>query len=322
MDSIIYILVSIVLFVLFLFDLLLVEIMMSKREGRQLVYQKKNAGKKVDDSRSKKRTPKIRPSRRKTADSQTIQKKNSQSRRSEQQIHANPKMKKKNAVAVSSSVKKQSQRKAGARKADTVRRRPKKVKGSYKIISFIGNLFFYTMTIGIIAMAVMFSFSSKSTASIFGYRFYTVLTNSMVPQKNGPTGGFFAGDIVIVQMMDGSKVKEKDIVTFSVGDGTRYLTHRVVEKREELNGEQGQFLVTKGDANKSNDPPIEASRVVGKVVTVLPKVGSVLDFVRAEFWACLISVISLYGFFLVIKAYLFTPEVVQPRKRKKRPMYQ
>lgn len=174
------------------------------------------------------------------------------------------------------------------------------------LFSFVANLVFYGITIGIIAMAVMFSFSSKSTASIFGYRFYTVLTNSMVPQKDGLEGGFYAGDIVIVKLTDGNKVKKDDVVTFSVGDGSRYLTHRIVDRKEELNGEKGDYIITKGDANKSNDPPILSDRILGKVVFAIPKAGDVLEFIREQFWACLVGVLSLYGFILVLKAYLFS----------------
>lgn len=192
------------------------------------------------------------------------------------------------------------------------------------VISFLGNLVFYGITIGIIFMALMFSFSSKSTASIFGYRFYTVLTNSMVPQENGPKGGFYAGDIVIVKLTDGKKVKKDDIVTFAVGDGSRYLTHRMVERKDELNGEKGDYLVTKGDANKNNDPPITADRVLGKVIMAVPKVGSITEFVREEFWACLVCILSLYGFFLVLKAYLFSSqeEVARKDRGKRRPVYE
>ncbi|MHC5229556.1 signal peptidase I [Enterococcus sp. LJL99] len=183
------------------------------------------------------------------------------------------------------------------------------------LFSFIWTLFFYTFTIGILMMAVMFSFSSKSSASIFGYRFYTVLTNSMAPQKKGPSGGFYAGDIVILKMTKGEDVRKNDIITFTVGDGSRYLTHRMVDRKDELNGEKGNYIITKGDANQSNDPPITADRVVGKVIFSVPKAGNILDFVREEFWACLVSVLSLYGFFLVLKSYFFTPEVI-----KRRPM--
>lgn len=180
----------------------------------------------------------------------------------------------------------------------------KKTKGNL-VFSLVYNLIFYVLTIGILMMSVMFAFSSSSNSSIMGYRFYTVLTNSMVPKADSDQNGFYAGDIVIVQMMDGEKAQEGDIVTFSVGEGDRYLTHRVVKTMDELNGEEGSYLITKGDANDSNDPPIEADKVLGKVVFSIPQLGSVLEFVRENFWLTLLCVLSTFGFILVLKAYLF-----------------
>ena len=177
-----------------------------------------------------------------------------------------------------------------------------------KIFLFIYNLFFYTLTIGILLSSLMFAFSEKSDAAIFGYRFYQVLTNSMAPQPDSPSRGFYAGDIVLVKMTDGSQVKEGDIVTFQVGEGDRYLTHRMVERLTELNGQEGDYIVTKGDANNSKDPPISADRVYGKVAFVIPKMGSVLNFVQENLWLCLVCVLSTFGFFLVLKAYFLQPE--------------
>ena len=185
-----------------------------------------------------------------------------------------------------------------------------------KIFMFIYNLFFYTLTIGILLSSLMFAFSEKSDAAIFGYRFYQVLTDSMAPQPDSPSRGFYAGDIVLVKMTDGSQVKEGDIVTFQVGEGDRYLTHRMVERLDELNGEKGDYIVTKGDANKSKDPPISADRVRGKVTFVVPKMGSILNFVQENLWLCIVCVLSTFGFFLVLKAYFLQPEPAKrPMKR-------
>lgn len=185
-----------------------------------------------------------------------------------------------------------------------------------KIFLFIYNLFFYTLTIGILLSSLMFAFSEKSDAAIFGYRFYQVLTDSMAPQSDSPKGGFYSGDIVLVKMVDGSQVKEGDIVTFQVGEGNRYLTHRMVERLSELNGQEGDYIVTKGDANKSNDPPVPADRVHGKVQFVIPRMGSILNFVQENLWLCLVCVLSTFGFFLVLKAYFLQPEPqTQPIRR-------
>ncbi|MGG5329425.1 signal peptidase I [Enterococcus sp. AZ163] len=185
-----------------------------------------------------------------------------------------------------------------------------------KIFLFIYNLFFYTLTIGILLSSLMFAFSEKSDAAIFGYRFYQVLTDSMAPQPDSPSKGFYSGDIVLVKMADGSQVKEGDIVTFQVGEGDRYLTHRMIERLEELNGKPGDYIVTKGDANNTADPPIEASRIYGKVTFVIPKMGSVLNFVQENLWLCLVCILSTFGFFLVLKAYFLQPESVNNSSKR------
>ncbi|MEO1768827.1 signal peptidase I [Candidatus Enterococcus ferrettii] len=185
-----------------------------------------------------------------------------------------------------------------------------------KIFLFVYNLFFYTLTIGILLSSLMFAFSEKSDAAIMGHRFYQVLTDSMAPQPDSSSGGFYAGDIVLVKMIDGSQAKPGDIVTFQVGEGDRYLTHRMVERLDQLNGQAGDYIVTKGDANKSNDPPILAERVRGKVMFVVPKMGSFLNFIQENLWLCIVCVLSTFGFFLVLKAYFLQPEPAKrPMKR-------
>ena len=177
-----------------------------------------------------------------------------------------------------------------------------------KIFLFVYNLFFYTLTIGILLSSLMFAFSEKSDAALFGYRFYQVLTDSMAPRADSPKGGFYSGDIVLVKMVDGTQVKEGDIITFQVGDGDRYLTHRMIERLDNLNGQEGDYIVTKGDANNSKDPPILAERVRGKVTFVIPRMGSILNFVQENLWLCIVCVLSTFGFFLVLKAYFLQPD--------------
>lgn len=194
----------------------------------------------------------------------------------------------------------------------------KKKNGSKVVFSLVYNLLFYVLTIGILLSAVLFAFSSKSNASIFGYRFYTVLTDSMVPQEDSPPGGFYSGDMVLVHMVDSDQIEEGDIVTFAVGDGSRYLTHRLVDRLDELAGEPGDYIVTKGDANETNDPPVEASRVLGKVVFTIPKVGSMLEFVRENLVLCVLFILSTFGFILVLKAYLFGDDTAKDKGNTKR----
>ncbi len=183
-------------------------------------------------------------------------------------------------------------------------------------LSFFYNTFFYAFTIGLVLTSVMFAFSDKNNASIFGYRFYNVLTNSMAPREGSPSGGFYAGDMTFVKVVQPSEIKKGDILTYRVGNGNRYLTHRMVGRLSKLNDKEGDYIVTQGDANDAKDPPFEADQVLGKVIFAIPKVGMLLEFVRDNLWLCLTFLVSIFGFFLVIKAYLFEKKTTDENDKK------
>ena len=93
-------------------------------------------------------------------------------------------------------------------------------------------------------------------ANIFGYTFFEVATGSMADTIE-------IGDAVVVELT--KDVQENDIIVFK--EDNNFITHRLIEIQE--NGE----LVTKGDANNSEDKPITESQVLGKVVYIIPKLG-------------------------------------------------
>lgn len=175
-----------------------------------------------------------------------------------------------------------------------------------KAVGTMFNGIYYLIVISLILSASLFALNRDSNKSYFGYRFFTVLTDSMVPKKDSPPGGFRSGDMIVVESVDGRDVKPGDIVTFLVGDSQdRYLTHRVIETMNELNGEEGDFVITRGDANNTDDPPFEAKKIVGKKIFMIPNVGFIAEFVRDNIWICLAFVLSLLGFLLVLRYYFF-----------------
>lgn len=166
------------------------------------------------------------------------------------------------------------------------------------------QLIIYGFMIFIIGVAILFTFSRDKHQSILGYQFYNVLTNSMVPQKdNKQPHSFYAQDIIIVQKTSYENLKKGDVVSFEIGDGATVLTHRLVDKKNKIGRREGEFLITKGDANPSQDPPISADKLIGKVVLVIPKMGIVVNFVRDNIWLCLLFVVSLLGSIYVLRNY-------------------
>ena len=107
------------------------------------------------------------------------------------------------------------------------------------------------------------------------------LSNSMKPTIN-------SGDIVVSKFVKPSEVKVGDIITYKDEyKPENCITHRVVE----ILREHGViYFRTKGDANKKPDIRlVKSSRLIGKVVFVIPLLGYLPFFAKTPF-----------GFFLLI----------------------
>ena len=94
-------------------------------------------------------------------------------------------------------------------------------------------------------------------ANLFGYTFFEVATGSMYPTIE-------VGDIVIVNIT--KDVKENDIIVYK--DEENFITHRIVKKTSEE-------IITKGDANNTEDAPINENAILGKVVNKIPHLGTI-----------------------------------------------
>ena len=96
---------------------------------------------------------------------------------------------------------------------------------------------------------------NKDYANIFGYTFFEVATGSMANTIN-------IGDIVVVKVNEA--FKENDIIVYK--EENSFITHRVIKI-------DGQDLITRGDANNSEDKPIKSDQILGKVIDIIPKKG-------------------------------------------------
>ena len=96
---------------------------------------------------------------------------------------------------------------------------------------------------------------NKDYANIFGYTFFEVATGSMTNTIN-------IGDSVVVKVNE--TFKENDIIVYK--EENSFITHRVIKI-------DGQDLITRGDANNSEDKPIKSDQILGKVIYIIPKIG-------------------------------------------------
>lgn len=124
-----------------------------------------------------------------------------------------------------------------------------------KILGYILNILIILVTI-IIILAIYYFVQikvfNKPYANIFGYTFFEVATGSMDPTID-------VGDVIIVKITN--EVNENDIIVCNKDNA--FITHRLI-KIEEDN------FITKGDANNTEDEPMQKSDLIGKVVNIIP----------------------------------------------------
>lgn len=96
----------------------------------------------------------------------------------------------------------------------------------------------------------------------FGVGAAVVLSGSMEPALS-------AGDLLIVAGREAYEVG--DVVVFQ--DGSMAVTHRIIAVGEDE-------VITRGDANNTEDDPISPSQIKGEVVLAIPLVGYVVRAIK------------------------------------------
>lgn len=141
---------------------------------------------------------------------------------------------------------------------------------------------FFTIILVIILAILLFCYAQlkmfhKDYINFCGYTVFQVITGSMSDTINPQ-------DIVIVKLTD--DVKTNDIITFRVGND--FVTHRIIGLEEDK-------IITRGDANNSQDAPITKDVIVGKVVFIISNVAVWLKVIKEPIVivAIIITIITL-----------------------------
>jgi signal peptidase len=136
------------------------------------------------------------------------------------------------------------------------------------------NLLFYT-----IVFSVAFLLLATRFDLIGGLDFLIVRSGSMQPAIK-------TGALVVVK--PAQVYLPGDVITFRVGEG-KTITHRV----KEVLIENGKInYITKGDANKGEDPDlVKPEQVQGKVILNIPRAGYMIETVRTPWGFTLIVII-------------------------------
>jgi signal peptidase len=168
-----------------------------------------------------------------------------------------------------------------------------------RVTELVSDILFYLLLVAILVAAIMFASSKTPGKSIFGYRYYDVLTGSMVPTYN-------VGDLIFVKVTDAADINVGDAATFNPGStDDSYLTHRVTEKLENYEGTGVTCFRTKGDANDTEDPfIIDESRMIGVVKLRIPLLGYVVQFVQYHYIMVIVFIVLVSLFFSLLKKYM------------------
>lgn len=150
-----------------------------------------------------------------------------------------------------------------------------------KIINCIINILILIISL-IILIGIYYLFQlqvlKNNYANIFGYTFFQVATGSMSPTIE-------IGDVVMVKITD--NVEKNDIIVYE--DEKNYITHRLIDIKDDS-------LITSGDANNTDDKPVNKDKLLGKVKLIIPKLGIWREILlQPEIMLGIISVILLFG---------------------------
>ena len=156
----------------------------------------------------------------------------------------------------------------------------------------LDKFFQIILNILLVLVFLVLGFAMYSYVNIFGYTFFEVGSGSM-------GDAIHISDMVVVKI--NSSYDVGDVITY-YNDGD-FITHRVVSIDDDK-------IICRGDANTSNDNPINNSAVLGRVVYVFKNVGIWKKiFMTPKVFISMVITLFLFSF-------TFSYNKKIPRKRK------
>ena len=139
----------------------------------------------------------------------------------------------------------------------------KQLKNIWKSALRIALLALLALIVGVNVYTLNASHLTGNTVPMpFGVGSAVVLSGSMEPEIS-------VGDLLIITEAQSYQVG--DVVVFQ--DGRSSVTHRIVSISEDK-------VVTRGDANNTEDAPITLEQIKGKVTMVIPLIGYAINLIK------------------------------------------
>lgn len=162
-------------------------------------------------------------------------------------------------------------------------------RGRKKLLSFLGNLLFYAVIIGLVIGAFLVrSGSGGQPTMIAGYSAFTVLTSSMEDV-------YPKGSLIITRSVDANELEIGDDITYMVSE-TSSITHRIIGITENYLNTGQRAFETQGVMNETPDKdPVVAANVVGQVIFCSKPLGEAATFVSNNWPILLFFIVVLSG---------------------------
>ena len=129
----------------------------------------------------------------------------------------------------------------------------------WNVVDTVVTIVLLAITVVLLFSIIMMSTMQQENRNVFGYKMFTVLTDSM---NDGTESGFAAGDIIVCKEVDVSTLKVGDIITYkSTQLGSTYRNQTVTHKITQVNKDVlGNYSFTVEGTNPSaNMIPEEVS---------------------------------------------------------------
>lgn len=149
-----------------------------------------------------------------------------------------------------------------------------------KILNRCKNIFTWLVVLLAVVMMIFTILSAttldRNNRSIFGYKLYKVLSDSMKATD------FEAGDLIFVKDVDPKTLKEGDIISYTSTNTENFgevVTHKIRRVTADKNGDLG--FITYGTTTDTDDDKIVTSPyILGKYTGRIPKLGYFFDFLK------------------------------------------
>ena len=159
-----------------------------------------------------------------------------------------------------------------------------------KISAFIFKFIAWLLVVFTVFMMVFTIFTvttvDKNDRSIFGLRFYIVLTDSMSLSENNKDMEvhFNAGDIILItNVKDPTALQPGDIIAFMSTNNESYgqtVTHMIREAKLTADGRLLGYVTFGTNTNTNDEALVEPSYVLGQYAGKLPALGHFFAFMK------------------------------------------